>query len=617
MIKIKSVFVLLFLLTLTFSLYSQVQVEKSDKEIFILGKKYYLHEVKKGQTLYSISKAYEVSEHEIIAENTGLVNGLKVGTEIKIPAGDVSVQPNSNISQDFIYHKVEKKQTLYFLSNKYNISEAELIKLNPEISQGLKVGQMIKIPKPGSVPVDANTGYKLHTVQPGETLFSLSQKYGIEINTLKIENPELNDQGPRIGQVLRIPLEKKPFDDIIKIDTINAKVSANLNYDPLYFEEAGITPCNDFKYKENMQFKVAVMLPLFLQENSLTKNSGNYYKNSGRFYEFYNGLLLASKKLKEEGVSVEFYIKDTKADTKTVRDILAGPQMKEMDLIIGPVYSENFKLASNFAKENRINIVAPFKQKYEDLVVNNPYIFLANPGDETEIANICRFLVSSYDKSIVIVHNGTEDELKTVELYKRKLASAFSANSNQTEIVFKQVDYKAMGESAMEDALSIGLENIVIIPSRDMVFITNLATKLNYLTSKYKITVFGMYPWEQFESVEIDYLLNLKFHYGTTNYVNKDDEKVKVFDYQYKTYFKDEPSMYSYLGYDVTYYFLNILKDYGKQYQFCLSSATNKSYKEGLRFDFNFERINPFSGFENNWIRIIQIDKNLQILRVK
>jgi hypothetical protein len=215
------------------------------------------------------------------------------------------------------------------------------------------------------------------------------------------------------------------------------------------------------------------------------------------------------------------------------------------------------------------------------------------------------------------VHNGTEDEIKTVELFKRKLSSTFSATSNPTEIVFKQVDYKVQGETALEDALSIGLENIVIIPSKDMVFVTNLATKLNYLANKYKITAFGMYPWEQFESVEIEYLQNLKFHYGTTNYVNKDDEKVKVFDYQYKAYFKDEASIYSYLGYDVTYYFINVLKDYGKHYQFCLSSADKKSYKEGLRFDFNFERLNPFSGFENNWIRIIQIDKNLQMVRVK
>jgi len=45
------------------------------------------------------------------------------------------------------------------------------------------------------------------------------------------------------------------------------------------------------------------------------------------------------------------------------------------------------------------------------------------------------------------------------------------------------------------------------------------------------------------------------------------------------------------------------------------SGDTN--YTEGLRFDFNFERVSPFSGFENNWLRIVKIDDELKIQKVK
>jgi LysM repeat protein len=574
-----------------------------------------------GQTLYSISKAYDISEHLLLAENAELVNGLKVGIEIKIPANDGSISVKSDDGDAYIFHTIERKQTLYFLSNKYNVTEAEILRVNPEISKGLKTGQVIKIPKPGFAPVDPNADYKLHTVQPGETMFSLSQKYGIEISSLKIRNPELNDQGPRIGQVIKIPLAKKSFEEVIKIEHPNNSAGANFNYDPLYFEQPGVTPCSEFKYNNNIKFKVAVLLPLFIEENLLLKNSSNYYKfsgtSTGRFYEFYYGLLLASKKMKEAGVSVEFLVKDTKGNPTRTKEILRDEQLKDMDLIIGPVYSENFRIVSSFAQENKINIVAPFKQKYENLVVSNPFIFLADPSDETEIGNIAGYLAKSYDRSIIMVHNGSAAEIKIAETFKSKLVSSFSSNDNVNEIVFKQVNYKTGGATALEDALSIGLENIVIVPSKEVVFISSLATKLNYLSKRYKITVYGMIPWDQFESVETNYLQKIKFHYGTTNFVDHNDEKVKLFDYQYKTYFKNDASIYSYLGYDIAWYFLNVMKDYGKHFQFCMSSSYKKPYNQGLRFDFNFERVSPYSGFENNWLRIVEIDKNLQMVKVK
>lgn len=619
--RFKLLFMLGIVFSLAISITAQVNIEKTDKHIIVLGKKYFLHEVKKGHTLYSISRAYGVSEHEIIAENADLVHGLKEGTEIKIPAKE-QVSVGSDLKKDdYILHKVERKQTLYFLSRHYHVSEAEIIKLNPEINQGLKTGQMVKIPKPGAVVPDPSSGIVLHNVQPGETLFSISQRYGIEISSLIVENPELNEQGPKIGQVLRIPVVKKSFEDVLKVTRPEISVTTGSNQDPLYFEEMGITPCNEFKYTTDFKFKIAVLLPFFIQENYTTRNSGEYYRfggiSTGRFYEFYQGLLLASKNLRDAGISVEFVVKDTKASPAVTRQILSDSKLKEMDLIIGPVYSENFKLASNFAKENKINIVAPFKQKYEELVVNNPYIFLANPSDETEIGNIARYLTKLYDKSIVLIHNGTAEELRMAEIIKGKLVSSFSGAGNVNEIVYKQVNFQSGSQALLEDALSIGLENIVIVPSRDVVFITNVATKLNFLTKRFKIMVFGLSPWEQMESVEMEYIQNLGFHYGTTSFVDKNDEKAKLFDYQYKEYYKNEPTTFSYLGYDIAWYFLNTLKEYGKHFQFCLGSNPKNSYKDGLRFDFNFERVSPFSGYENNWLRIVKIDRELHQIRVQ
>ncbi len=595
--------------------FSQNLIEKSEKQIFIFGKKYYLHEVKKGQTLYSISVAYNIGTQEIILENSELANGkLKVGMEIKIPVNENSAINASNGTNNYIFHTVEKKQTLYFLCKKYNVDESELIRLNPDIKQGIKVGQILKVPKPGTQPIDLNKETNFYTVQPDETLFSLAQKFGVDISTLKAENPEIQNNNLKIGQVIKIPKNNEKAKVISNISIPNNENNSIINFDHLYFEEAGVSPCAEFKYNSNIKFKVAVLLPLFVQENYVQKNSNTYYKNSGRFYEFYNGLLLAAKKMKENDVSIEFYIKDTKTNLEATRNILSQSILKEVDLIIGPVYSDHFKLASDFARQNKINIVAPFKLAEAEVVNYNPFVFVANPSEETEIDIIAKYLASSNLRSITLIHNGTPDELSTIYEIKGRL---INLSSSMNGIVFKELDYKSGGISAVEDALSVGLENIILVPSKDEVFITNIATKLNYLTNKYNISIFGMQSWEQYRNMELEYLKNLKFQYSTTSFVDKENKNVKNFDYQYLSYFKNEPTIHSYLGYDIAYYFLNELKNHGKQFQFCVSNSSEQGFNEGLRFEFNFKRSNQNGGFQNDWVRIVKINEDYNLVKVK
>jgi LysM repeat protein len=128
---------------------TQKAVQKSNNKINVNGSIVYIHKVEQGQTLYAISKAYNVLIADIEASNDSLKSGLKAGMELKIPT--LSDNKNKTISLDnsgkFILHTVEKKQTLYFISKKYNLNPEDIQKANPEISQGLKEGMVIKIPQ--------------------------------------------------------------------------------------------------------------------------------------------------------------------------------------------------------------------------------------------------------------------------------------------------------------------------------------------------------------------------------------------------------------------------------------------------------------------------------------
>ena len=107
-------------------------------------KNYLFHEVKPLETIYSLSKRYNISQEELIKHNPELTEGLKAGQIIKIP----KQKTRQELQGKFIYHKVKPKETLWRISKRYNLSFEELMKYNPELKDGLKEGQILRIPKP-------------------------------------------------------------------------------------------------------------------------------------------------------------------------------------------------------------------------------------------------------------------------------------------------------------------------------------------------------------------------------------------------------------------------------------------------------------------------------------
>ena len=106
------------------------QVKKSDVFVQIFGTKYYLHTNKAGETIDAIAKAYNVTVQEINMENKALVGKMTEGTSIKIPVmGDNQI---SGYTQQFVYHTVEKKQTLYSICKQYGVTQEDIFQYNPD-----------------------------------------------------------------------------------------------------------------------------------------------------------------------------------------------------------------------------------------------------------------------------------------------------------------------------------------------------------------------------------------------------------------------------------------------------------------------------------------------------
>jgi LysM repeat protein len=111
-------------------------------------------------------------------------------------------------NQSFIIHQVEEKETLFGISRRYQVAVNEILQNNPQLQEGLKMGQRIRIP---FIPKSAiPSGSKLHKVEPGETLFAISKKYNVSVSDLMSWN-KLQGNDLSVGQSLLIEgVSEKP-----------------------------------------------------------------------------------------------------------------------------------------------------------------------------------------------------------------------------------------------------------------------------------------------------------------------------------------------------------------------------------------------------------------------
>ncbi|MDE5637507.1 MAG: LysM peptidoglycan-binding domain-containing protein, partial [Alistipes sp.] len=125
-------------------------IEKSQTIVYINGAKYYIHTVQKGETLYALSKLYGVGEPVILASNPEMTDGLKADANIKIPViGDVKPpKAEKRLKKTFDSHYVASGETLYGISRKYEISVDTILEDNPDLDPlHLSIGQRILIRK--------------------------------------------------------------------------------------------------------------------------------------------------------------------------------------------------------------------------------------------------------------------------------------------------------------------------------------------------------------------------------------------------------------------------------------------------------------------------------------
>jgi len=601
--------------------------QQPSKELVIIGSnKYFKHIVQRGETVYTISLLYNVSDQEIIKENTALLSGLRLGQVLLIPQANETTIANESVQ--FLNHTVEKGQTLYFLARKYDVGVEDIQKYNPQIKGGsLSVGQVVKIPHittghKSDYFVGEDDHFIYHKVTKDETLSGIAVQYSVAVDGIKQANRGLNDN-IQVGQTIKVP--KIVFGDETKLrnkSQIQSTISSN---DPLFFVNP-VAPCDTINYAANpVAFNVAIFLPFYLDDNeklgfaSKSKPENNtFHKNTHLILDFYEGILMAADTLRKDGLNLRIHTYDTNRDPKTVEKILENPDMANMDLIIGPVYKNCLKPVTNFAKQHEICVVSPLLQAPE-LLNDSPLLFQVKPSDDCEIDKLVEYLTNYYADRIIAVSRGTEAEDKTIAAIKQKLSLKISQMyGTDIEDVFKTVDYKQEFFSGVQKQITTDSSkvNFVIVPSNDPIFVTEVVGKLHALVSNRRIILFGNSLWKNMTSLEVEYLCNLNTHYFEPYYVDYNKPNVIQFVHKFRNLYKTEPTSLSFLGYDVLFYFSNLLRKYGKGFHNCIVTNSMEVSNKGMMTPLNFRRLSNFGGFENDAVIIIRYDEEFNSYKV-
>ena len=397
---------------------------------------YFNHEVKKGETSFGIAKQYKIDLNLFFDFNPSASDGIKKGEILKIPVlvkDSISQKQDTSIKK----HKVIKGETLWSIAKKYGV-EVDVIKTYNQLNTNeLKIEQVIFIP---NILADTNNIVKPMVKHPPHPLLSLCDTLIIH----KVKRKETlygiaNTYGVPLSSIIKTNpiLEEKGLQKDMEIKIVYKINDCDLDSLTNYFDT--IISVSHSEFYDN-KLVISLLLPFQVDESdSLMANgldpSYCYLSNRTRNSMYiYNGISLALDELKKKGYQIDLNVYDTKYDTNEIKNIIQDSTFKNSHLIIGPIYSKNIKLIRGFSRTLNIPMITPFDIPNQALF-RYPNMYKFFPSKVTQSAEIGNYLKAKKDDYNIILVSNKED--KKSAAYAKIIAERFLDTIAVNDSVFE------------------------------------------------------------------------------------------------------------------------------------------------------------------------------------
>ena len=377
----------------------------------------------------------------------------------------------------------------------------------------------------------------VHEVERKETLFSISQKYKININDILEFNPQLrNSRLKRKSKILIPVIESIQEKTLVEKDSL-PKEDDLLRLDSIFVK----------KRKRDNQLNLSVLLPF--RSNTVNYDSieevESLFEDRNLYtitLDFYSGILYAIEDLRELNVSINLNVFDTENSINKINEISSENSVKDSDVIIGPLIPRNFETFSNIELLESIPKVFPLS--------TIPIKIIKGVIQSVTPKNLLRERMINYldknldrEENIVIIADSLNNEIES------KLSEIFP-NSIKIKPEFEGYILPELLDSLLVDSLP----NKVIVESEIFTLISSVVSQLNsQITSERDVKLYTTYRGNQYDdpSINIKDLGNLAFTYTSiSKKINNDS--ISKFESRYLDLFGSLPNKDVIRGYDVT-----------------------------------------------------------------
>lgn len=476
---------------------------------------------------------------------------------------------------------------------------------------------------------EVNYWLAIHLFEAGDSFQALKVLNAIKDKALKEEASKAKKHylaSVNDAETLRMMLEEYPKDEIIGI-SLAKHLSKNLTTNDerkeleklvdtygLDRDAYGLTPEKPF-YKDT--YSVAVLFPFVVSKLDPTPS-----KKPNQFVlDLYQGMELAVDTLKKQGVSIDLRAYDTERNQEKLKLLLGTEELRNTDLIVGPLLREDNAQIQEFSFANRVNVVNPLSNDLE-MVKGNPYGFLFQPSYEVLGNRSAQYLASdvlnSKKKCIVFYGSNVRDsvlawnfitkaeELGVKIILKQEVFREESDKITQVLATPTEFDeYKAPVQFTIPKD-SIGA---IFVASDDPMIYTKVVSAVE--TRKDNTLIIGSETWMENGSIDLTKFQRLNFVLYAPNYVSSTNAHYLSFTNQFIKEHGRTPSSlslnYARVGYELMLVFGQALKKYGVYIQNGLANELQPGYQM-KGFDFrggNHNQVVPFVRFSSGSLEVI------------
>lgn len=483
----------------------------------------------------------------------------------------------------FYEYTVKPAEGFYRVRVTFNITEEELLRYNPHARGGLIAGMKLLIPIREDVREksrkETESTYREHIVERKQTVFRIRKMYSVSEEELLALNPHIKGRSLREGDILKIPVKKNESPEKEaekKATTVEPK---NGNKKEKTIDLDVLNKINNPATIEKQHYKIAFLLPFMLDQRNESADS--------RFVEFYAGALLAINKEKEKGKQLDVYTFDTEKSDVKLMEILNDTIFRQVDLIVGPAYSNQVPLVCDFSRVHRKKTLIPFTSRIYDLE-SNEYIYQFNPGQETELAKLTEILMrDAGTQNLIFVENpyvAQNDESNQLVAQLKVLL-----RNNKTD--FSTVLLDPSHPEQLKASLHAKKENIFLFNTNRINVLSGQLRQLIQLSDSFNIKIYEPYSWRSSKSDKPAsfYLSVFRSEYSENEYEEYMTRFSEVFNWLPAT----ENPRFDLLGYDLMqYYFITSEMPSGAKYlQYPLY--------EGIQSTIQFEKTSTNGGYIN------------------